>query len=181
MYNVIEALTWVILGFVTSVMAVGTGGNSLLGLLLGFGMMIRGAGLLNIMIFHHCAHGTVFRSKAHNELTGKLISAILLFKHLEVFRRDHLAHHRLKILLTKDDYKFTGFIVEQCRMYPGSQFRQLKLRATWQLISPRFHFSFFMSREMAAVFSSDPIHKAIAGLVWIGVPIGTAFSGHLTT
>src|SRR5258706_9831534 len=45
-----------------------------------------GLGLFQVVIFHHCAHGTVFRARDRNRRGGRAISAVLLFKHFDLYQ-----------------------------------------------------------------------------------------------
>ncbi len=69
-----------------------------------------GLGVFQVVIFHHCAHGTIFRTRARNRTVGRVVSAVLLFKHFDRYQSEHMLHHNAKKLFTDDD-EFTDFIL----------------------------------------------------------------------
>src|SRR5690349_11943505 len=59
-----------------------------------FLLMLPAAGLLVrlFIIQHDCGHGSFFKSRAANDMTGRLLS-ILTFTPYDVWRRSHNMHH----------------------------------------------------------------------------------------
>jgi fatty acid desaturase len=47
-----------------------------------------GLGLFQVVVFHHCSHGTVFSTRERNRQVGRLISALLLFKRFDDYQRE---------------------------------------------------------------------------------------------
>ncbi|MBI0434630.1 fatty acid desaturase [Roseomonas sp. KE0001] len=120
-----------------------------------------GLGLYQVVIFHHCSHGTVFRSRERNRQVGRLVSALLLFTRFEDYQRDHMMHHSANKLLTDED-EFTGFVFGVCGLEPGVPKRELWRRVVMNLISPAFHARFLLRRVKAAMFSGDRQHDWMA-------------------
>ena len=73
------------------------------------GMLLTtsGLGLFQVVVFHHCSHGTVFQVRENNIRVGKVISAVLLFKHFDYYKHEHMLHHSNNKLLTEED-EFDG-------------------------------------------------------------------------
>ncbi|MFC3123752.1 fatty acid desaturase [Pseudoroseomonas globiformis] len=135
----------------------------LAGLLLFTGLLATssGLGLYQVVIFHHCSHGTVFRSRERNRQVGRLVSALLLFTRFEKYQHDHMLHHSANKLLTEED-EFTDFVFGVCGLEPGLEKRELWRRIIVKLISPAFHATFFYRRMKAAMFSGDRQHDWMA-------------------
>ena len=76
-----------------------------------------GLGLFQVVVFHHCSHGTVFARREHNRNVGRLISALLLFKHFDAYKHEHMLHHNARKLLTDED-EFADFVLNMCRLEP---------------------------------------------------------------
>jgi fatty acid desaturase len=120
-----------------------------------------GLGLYQVVIFHHCSHGTVFRVRERNRRVGRLVSALLLFTRFENYQHDHMMHHSANKLLTEED-EFTGFVFGVCGLEPGVPKRELWRRVLVNLVSPRFHGRFAFKRMKAAMFSGDRQHDWVA-------------------
>ena len=113
----IEALSLVLGGVALSMAAqIFLGAHDpLFWVLLGLGLLATtsGLGVFQVVIFHHCSHGTVFSTRERNRTAGRLISALLLFKHFDAYQREHMLHHNANKLFTDDD-EFTDFVVGIC-------------------------------------------------------------------
>ncbi len=137
-----------------------------------------GLGLFQVVVFHHCSHGTVFKSRERNILIGRLISAILLFKHFDVYKAEHMLHHNHKKLLTEED-EFADFVFGMCGLQAALPKRELWRRVLVNLVSPAFHGRFLWRRVRAAWGSHDRAHNA-AGIAAWGASAGLAVAtGHL--
>lgn len=130
-------------------------------LFLGLTATSSGLGLYQVVIFHHCSHGTVFRSREQNRRVGRLVSAFLLFTRFEDYQRDHMMHHSANKLLTDED-EFTDFIFGVCGLEPGVEKRELWRRILVNLVSPVFHARFTLRRIRAAAFGPDRAHNWMA-------------------
>jgi fatty acid desaturase len=131
------------------------------------GMIVTssGLGLFQVGIFHHCAHNKVFRSQKHNRTVGRLISALLLFKCFDSYKREHTLHHNPKILFTMED-EFSDFVVNICSFSSGMSRERLWRRLILQLMSPKFHASFLYRRVRGSLGSPDRRHNLMGITVW---------------
>jgi fatty acid desaturase len=144
-------------------------------LFLSLTLTTSGLGLFQVVVFHHCAHGTVFRTRERNELVGRLVSALLLFKHFEHYRKEHMHHHSARKLLTEED-EYADFVLGMCRLEPALPKRELWRRVLVNVVfSPRFHIYFFWRRIRAATRSHDRVHNAVAVAALV-VPILAAIA-----
>jgi fatty acid desaturase len=147
-------------------------------LLLGLTSATSGLGLVQVVIFHHCSHGTVFRDKTRNITVGRLISAILLFKHFDQYKTGHMLHHSNNKLLTEED-EFADFVMGMCGLRAGMTKRQLWRRVAIALFSPVFHAKFLLRRVRGAWCSPDGAHNVIGVASWTGVALVALALGHL--
>ena len=149
-------------------------------LLLGWLLCGAGLGLFQVVVFHHCSHNTVFKTRETNARVGRLISATLLFKHFDAYRAEHMLHHNHKKLLTEED-EFAGFVFGVCRLEPSLPKRDLWRRVLVNLVSPGFHLRFLLRRVDGAWRSPDRAHNAVGAGAWL-VAAGLAVAtGHLWT
>jgi fatty acid desaturase len=131
-----------------------------------------------VVVFHHCSHGTVFRSRERNRRVGRLISALLLFKHFDEYQREHMLHHSPKKLLTEQD-EFADFVFGMCGLEPGLPKRELWRRVLVNLVSPTFHARFLYRRIKASLFTGDRVHSLVGITVWGSALLVTAMTGTL--
>ena len=83
---ILGALAWILGGVLLAALPLLLADPPLLAwLLLPFGWLASccGLGLFQVVVFHHCSHGTVLSTRAANRRIGRLISALLLFKRFE--------------------------------------------------------------------------------------------------
>ncbi len=132
---------------------------------LGALLTTSGLGLFQVVVFHHCSHGTVFKDRETNIRVGRLISAILIFKHFDEYKRDHMLHHNARKLLTEED-EFADFVFGACRLQAGVAKRELWRRVVGNLVSPVFHGQFLLRRMQAAFCSRDRAHNLIGVAAW---------------
>jgi fatty acid desaturase len=125
-----------------------------------------GMGLFQVVIFHHCSHGTVFATRETNRRVGRLVSALLLFKRFDDYQREHMLHHSPNKLLTEED-EFAGFVLGLCGLQPGLQKRELWRRVLLNLVSPAFHWRFLRRRVEMSLFTGDAAHDW-PGRVFLG-------------
>jgi fatty acid desaturase len=135
-----------------------------------------GLGIFQVVIFHHCSHGTVFRTRRRNRLMGRAISAILLFKHFDRYQAGHMLHHNANKLFTDDD-EFTDFVVGLCDLAPSLDRHELWRRLLIDLASPVFHGRFLMQRLRGSLCSHDRMHNAL-GLFVLGALLTGAAATH---
>ncbi len=132
---------------------------------LGMLLTTAGLGLLQVVVFHHCSHGTVFKDRGTNMKVGRLISAILLFKHFDHYKHEHMLHHSNNKLLTEED-EFADFVFNTCRLEAGVALPVLRRRVLQGLASPLFHARFLARRVRAAWWSQDRKHNLIGVVSW---------------
>lgn len=136
-----------------------------------------GLGLFQVVVFHHASHGTVFAARATNRQVGRLISAILLFKHFDAYQKEHMLHHSANKLLTEHD-EFSEFVLGMCRLEAGLSKSVLWRRVLADVVlSPSFHLRFLTRRMRAALQSSDPWHNAVGAGAWVGMALAAASLG----
>lgn len=172
------ALVWIAAGSVASALPFLLAEPSLAAwALLPFGMIATcsGLGLLQVVVFHHCSHGTVFSTRGRNRTVGRLVSAILLFKRFDDYQREHMLHHSPNKLLTHED-EFADFVLELCGLEPGVPKRVLWRRVALNLVSPAFHARFLSKRVQCALLTGDRAHDAVGWAFW-----GAAFAAALAT
>ena len=144
-----------------------------------FGMMLTtaGLGLFQVVVFHHCSHGTVFKNRDTNIHVGRLVSAILLFKHFDHYKHEHMLHHSNNKLLTEED-EFADFVFNTCRLEAGVDLAVLRRRVLLNLLSPVFHAQFAFRRVRAAWGSHDAQHNVSGIAVWTAMALLAVATGH---
>jgi fatty acid desaturase len=152
----------------------------MLWLLLPLGLLATscGLGLFQVVVFHHCSHGTVFRSRARNHQVGRLVSALLLFKRFDDYQHEHMLHHSPKKLLTEED-EFADFVLGLCGLEAGLPKRELWRRVCVSLVSPAFHARFLRRRIGASLFTGDRAHDRVGRIAWTGAFLAAAAVGVL--
>jgi fatty acid desaturase len=131
-----------------------------LGSIVGTSATTSGLGVFQVVIFHHCAHNTVFRTRKRNRRVGRLISALLLFKHFDRYQYEHMLHHNADKLFTPDD-EFMHFMVGLCHFTADASPKRLWRRLLLLLISPAFHARFLWNRLKGSLASHDWQHNLI--------------------
>ncbi len=156
------------------------GPGHFLPMIFGIILVTAGLGLCQVVIFHHCSHGTVFRHRGTNIVVGRLISVILLFKHFDSYQHEHMLHHSHNKLLTEED-EFANFVFETCRLKAGEPINALRRRVLINLVSPTFHARFTI-RRLQAAWSSRRHRDTLAGVTFWSIAIVlAAASGHFWT
>lgn len=139
----------------------------------GLVLTTSGLGLFQVVIFHHCAHNTVFRTQETNLLAGRMISALLLFKYFDAYKHEHLLHHSPKIQFTDQD-EFSDFMVNMCGFPAGQSRRKLWLHLIGMLVSPSFHAKFLYRRIRGSLGSENWRHNALGITFWCALLIASA-------
>jgi hypothetical protein len=124
-----------------------------------------GMGKLQAVIYHHCAHCTVLRRRAHNICLGRAIGILLLVKHFDSYQSEHMIHHSPKKLLTHED-EFAQFVFNLCGLRLGLPKNVLWRSILLSFASPFFHMRFLLSRISANLLSRSPAHNLVAMLYW---------------
>ncbi len=147
-------------------------------LLLSMLLVTAGLGLFQVVVFHHCSHGTVFRNRTANIFVGRLISVILLFKHFDSYKHEHMLHHSHNKLLSDED-EFANFVFQTCRLQAGEPIRALRTRVCLNLLSPIFHGRFTIKR-MQAAWNSSRRWDTVAGVMfWTLTAAVAVATGHV--
>ena len=172
-----SAVLWSLGGFVVTMADVESfmPGQLLFWVLLAMGMIATtcGLGLFQVVVFHHCSHGTIFKNRDMNRRIGKLVSSILLFKHFDLYQRGHMVHHSANKLFTVED-EFTDFVMETCGLAPSLEKRELWRRILLDLASPRFHGKFLWRRLCVSLHSHDRYHN-LCGIAFYTLMFGIAW------
>ncbi|PWS37579.1 hypothetical protein DFH01_12210 [Falsiroseomonas bella] len=135
-----------------------------------------GLGLFQVVIFHHCSHGTVFATREGNRRAGRIISALLLFKRFEDYQREHMIHHSAKKLLTEED-EFADFVLGLLGLEAGLSKRELWRRVIVACVSPVFHWKFLSRRIQASLFTGDAAHDWVGRVAWSVAIVATVATG----
>jgi fatty acid desaturase len=167
---ILGALSWILGGVVLAALPLLLADPPLLAWLLlpaGWLASCCGLGLFQVVVFHHCSHGTVLSTRAANRRVGRLISALLLFKRFEDYQREHMLHHSPNKLLTEED-EFADFVLGMCGLEPGLPKRVLWRRVLSNTASPVFHWRFLQRRLRASMATGDRRHDLVSRGFWIG-------------
>lgn len=176
---VIGAIAWLLAGVVLTVLPFLLAAPPLAAWLLvpiGLTFTCCGLGLFQVVIFHHCSHGTVFATREANRRAGRIISAVFLFKRFDDYQREHMLHHSPKKLLTEED-EFADFVLGLLGLEAGLSKRELWRRLLLRLVSPGFHWAFLSRRIKSAMFSGDRGHDLMARGVWATMLAATLATG----
>jgi fatty acid desaturase len=176
--HLIAAFAWILAGLALGALAFAglRLGLALLPLALLF--VSCGLGLFQVVIFHHCAHGTVFRTRDRNRQVGRIISALLLFKHFDLYQREHMLHHSARKLLTAED-EFAQFVFDTCGLEAGMSKAELWRRIVVNVASPLFHGRFFWRRIRASLGSHDRSHNLLGIAAWTAALVAATAAGVL--
>jgi len=131
-------------------------------------MAFTTAGLrkLQVVVFHHCSHGTVLADRGSNEVLGELISAFLLIKSFAAYKRDHIRHHSCKDLLSAKD-ETVQFLVSFASLEPGLTKRQLWRRLLLNFINPLFHLRWLAERIISCFLCEGGRWRSVRILYWV--------------
>jgi fatty acid desaturase len=176
---VVGALSWMLLGVVLTVLPFILAAPPLAAWLLvpvGLTFTCCGLGLFQVVIFHHCSHGTVFATRDANRRAGRMISAAFLFKRFDDYQREHMLHHSAKKLLTEED-EFADFVLGLCGLEAGLSKRELWRRLLVNLVSPAFHWNFLSRRIKNSMFTGDAGHDWMSRGIWAALLVGTIATG----
>jgi fatty acid desaturase len=167
-YHVITAFATLAAGVALSFAAFASGGLWLTALPFLMIVSASGMGKLQAVVFHHCAHGTVFRERSTNRRVGETISILLLMKHFDVYQHEHMLHHSPNKLLTHED-EFTQFVMNLAGLRPGLPKSVLWRRVLISFVSPFFHLRFLLARISSCLLSHSTVHNLIGWAVWGGL------------
>jgi fatty acid desaturase len=178
-YHVVTAFAALAAGVALSLATLELGGAWLAALPFLLIVSASGMGKLQAVVFHHCAHGTVFRERSTNRRVGEAISILLLMKHFDVYQHEHMLHHSPNKLLTHED-EFTQFIMNLAGLRPGLPKADLRRRVLISFISPFFHLRFLLARFSSCLLSHSTSHNLIGCAAWGGLFYGVWLTGTWT-
>ena len=176
---VVGAIAWLLAGVALTVLPFLLAAPPLAAWLLvplGLTFTCCGLGLFQVVIFHHCSHGTVFATREANRRAGRVISAFFLFKRFDDYQREHMLHHSAKKLLTEED-EFADFVLGLLGLEAGVPKRELWRRLLVSLVSPAFHWTFLSRRIRASMFTGDAGHDLMARGFWGAMLAATLATG----
>jgi fatty acid desaturase len=163
-YQVTTALLSLVSGLALSMLALQKTGAYELLLFISLLLTVSGMRKLQVVIYHHCSHGTVFKSKWANLLLGEVISIVLMVKEFRTYKKDHMAHHNANKLLTYEDE--TAQDIGEIGILPGVPKDILWQRLLLSFISPFAHVRWILVRIKNCLLSISPLHNVIAISYW---------------
>jgi fatty acid desaturase len=178
-YHVVTAFATLVAGVVFSLAALELGGLWLIALPFLMIISASGMGKLQAVVFHHCAHGTVFQERSTNRRVGETISILLLMKHFDVYQHEHMLHHSPNKLLTHED-EFTQFVMNLAGLRPGLPKEVLWRRVLISFVSPFFHLRFLLARVSSCLLSHSTVHNLIGWAAWGWLFYGVWLTGTWT-
>jgi len=120
---------------------------------------LSGLGIAQVVLLHHCSHGTVFAQGITNMEFGRKLSTLLFFNWFDDYKQSHMVHHSAKKLLTEDD-EFLHFVFNTLKLRPGVTRTQAWLFLILTSMSPRFHWS-FLRKRLTSTFTGPQRDLAI--------------------
>lgn len=176
--HIVAAVAWLVAGTGLSAAIIARRGGLVVLLPLGMVATTAGMGLLQAVIYHHCAHGTVLATRRANRALGRFLSLLLIIKDFDVYQREHMAHHNPKKLLEGDD-EFAGYLSRFIGIVPGMSRREAWRRVLWSFVAPGFH-ARLMAARLAACFGAAGTRDRAARLgFWLSIVAASAWLGAL--
>jgi fatty acid desaturase len=120
---------------------------------------------LQVVIYHHCAHGTVLRTKRANAVLGEAISVVLLIKRFSVYRQDHMKHHHREVLLTDDD-ETQDFLFRFAGLRPGLSKQTLWKKLKLGIVTPSLHGRWLRDRFLSCFNGGSAKRNFVAAVYW---------------
>ena len=176
LYHVITAFLSLIVGIVVSSYALWAGGWFLVALPFALIVTTSGMGKLQAVVYHHCAHWTVFKWRPANDWMGNFIAVLLVIKPFEDYRAEHLRHHRAKVQLTDED-EFIQFLTGRLGMQTGMPVDALRRRFLAAMFSPLLHIQFLLGRLSGCFLSADRAHNVRAFAFWLPIVAAVTYLG----
>ena len=117
---------------------------------------------LQLVVYHHAAHGTVV-SPAWSEWIGRWIGRILLIEPFDSYapshRREHHGRHAVSTRLDPT----VRFLIEQVGIRPGASRWANRREILLALVSPRLHTGQFVER----IASQARVESVLSGTFWL--------------
>lgn len=165
LYQTLTALVSLISGVGMSILALVLESNFYLLLFPGLLITVSGMRKLQVVIYHHCSHGTVLSTRRANFILGELISIILIIKDFKTYKQHHMAHHNSTKLLTVEDE--TSQDLAEIGIFPGLSKNILWQRLILSFLSPIAHVRWFLNRIRFCFLSLNFMHNFIAITCWL--------------
>jgi hypothetical protein len=165
LYQVFTAFSSLTIGVGMSILGLLLKANFYLLLFPGLLVTVSGMRKLQVVIYHHCSHGTVFHSRRLNFLLAEIISIILVVKDFKTYKKDHMAHHNSNKLLTMEDETFQD--LAEIGIVPGLNKNILWLKLFLSFISPFAHLRWALNRIRLCFLSLNLVHNFIAIICWV--------------
>lgn len=178
LHYIAAASVWMVAGTALGAAAAVRGGALLALLPLGMVATTTGMGLLQAVVYHHCAHGTVLATRRANRALGRFISLLLLIKDFDVYQREHIAHHNPKKLLESGD-EFADYLSRFIGIVPGTPRHESWRRVLKSFFSPAFHARLLAARLSACLAEGSALARATRIGGWLGVVAASCWLGGL--
>jgi len=127
-------------------------------------LTVSGMRKLQVVIYHHCSHNSVLKTKTANSILGETISIILAIKNFKNYQKDHMVHHNAHGLLTSRDETVQD--LEKVGLIPGQAKSNLYLRLYLSFVSPLIHLRLIWGRFKATFLSNNYQHNLLAICFW---------------
>ena len=163
-------------GTVLSAAAIKHGSSFLALVPLGMVATTSGMGLLQAVVYHHCAHGTVLGSRRANRALGRFVSVLLLIKDFDAYQKEHMAHHSPRRLLTADD-EFLDYLRRFIGIAPGMPRGRLWRRVVISFFSPAFHARLLRARLLSCLLPGRVSEYGLKVGFWSGVLLSGYWTG----
>lgn len=124
----------------------------------GWLVTLHGMRNLRIMIFHHCAHRHMWGNKRLDQITGALISGLLVIPALGPYSVEHATDHHSRHHMSMRDPTVRTLVVT-LGLRPGMTCRQMWRRLVGHLSSPLFHARFAAARVRGCVEGTTLRHR----------------------
>ena len=166
-YQVLTGFLSVIFGVVMSALLLKLGKLYYVFFVVSLAVTVSGMRKLQVVIYHHCSHGSVFESRWANHVLGEVLSVILVLKDFRTYKRDHMAHHNAKKLLTYEDETVQD--LGEIGLLPGVTKNILWIRLMFSFISPIAHARWLLNRVRNCFLSLNILHNMAAITIWFGL------------
>ncbi|MFE3492201.1 fatty acid desaturase [Streptomyces sp. NPDC059175] len=173
-FHLVTATVSLVLGTLVSVLAY-TLGHGLL-LPVGWAVTLHGMRNLRMMVYHQCSHRNMYRRRRVDRAIGHAISSVLIIQNFQRYSREHVRDHHAAQHMTLKDPTVQAFLVS-LQMHPGMTRRQMWRRLLLKLVSPRFHFSFAVSRVRSFWSESARSERRSALLLYGTTVTATVLTG----
>lgn len=123
-------------------------------------------GSAKVVIYHYCAHGTVFKTRRANTTAGHVLSIILLQQEFSSYRQEHLLHHgKYGVVSDTDEYRV--FLRKYLGMESGMPVWHLWVSFGTNFVSPLTHSLSLVNRIRSTFLAGTTLRRALAAGYWI--------------